>query len=440
MAIEFFEPPETEEIISRIKTYIKSELKELNPTVQNSMIFSLIVALANLSNDNNKQILLDILPNVFPQYCKSEESLINFSELKNIPRTPATSSKGKATIQGNLGVVIPLGTVFIANNNSYKTKNTVEVSNENIRISKLSVNGTLVTATTVSNHNFASNLNVSISGAENEALNGNFTITSTGLNSFVYSISENISEEETGTDIFASSNIAVLDFDCLTTGSNTNLNNGDALALSEGIVGLNDNAYTQFSGISGGTDIQSFEDWKNNVVNRFQNPITFFNENNIRKTALSVSGVTKVWVYPITPEVGQVTVYFIRGNDTDIIPDANEVIEVSNKIKALRTVKDDPADVFVYAPIPKRVDFTFSSITPDTPTMKTAIKNSLKQLFEDGIELGENLTELTYNNAIGNSYDMENGVKLKNYTLDTPTGDIEVNMGEYPILGTVTFL
>ena len=72
--------------------------------------------------------------------------------------------------------------------------------------------------------------------------------------------------------------------------------------------------------------------------------------------------------------------------------------------------------------------------------MKTAIQNSLKQFFEDEIELGKNLTALDYNNAIGNSFDMETGTKLKSYSLSNPTSDISVNFGELPVLGEVTFL
>lgn len=439
MSLEFYTPPEIEEIIARCKTYVKSELKELNPTDQNNLIYSLIVALSNLSNDINKEIQLDILPNVFPQYCKNETSLSTFSEIKNVPRTPATSSSGVITIQGNILSIIPLGTVLIANNKQYKTQNTVEINNQSINLNSLSVNGTLVTAKTSSTHNFASNNIVTISGAKEEKLNGDFVISVNGLDSFTYNISETLTVKETD-GLTASANIAVMNIKCLETGADTNLKNGDSLSLETPIEGVNSNAYVQYSGVSGGSDLQEFNDWKNNVVFRYQNPITYFNVNNIKKVALSVSGVTKVWVYPTTPKVGQVTVYFIRGNDEDVIPDANEVNEVSQKIKELRNVKDDPADVFVYAPNPKVVNFTFNSITPNTPTMKDAIKNSLKQLFEDSVELGVSLKQKDYNNAIGNSYDMETGNKLKDYTLSTPSEDITVQSGELPILGDVTFL
>lgn len=436
---DYFTPPEVDEIIDRCKTYVKGELKTLNPTDQNSLIYSLIVALANLSNDNNMQIKLDILPNSFPQYCKTEESLDNFAYIRNVPRTQASSSSGLAVIQGVEGGVIPLNASFLANNKTYKTGGTVEISEHSIALTSLSVNGTLVTATTASNHNFASNITVNISGATNENLNGDFVISVNGLNSFTYNISEETIAQETE-NLLAKAMIGVLDVKSVQTGSDTNLSNGDALSIENKIDGVSDNAYVQFSGISGGSDIQKFKDWQDNVVDRYRNPITYFNENNIKNVAKSVAGVTKVWVKSTYPTVGQCTVYFIRGNDENVIPDANEVSIVANKIKALATVKDDKDDIFVYAPTPKTVDFSFNSINPNTPTMRTAIQNSLKQLFEDEADLEVNMTEDDYRTAIKNSFDMETGSKLVSFTLANPTGDIKVGEGELPVLGNITFL
>lgn len=436
---DYFTPPEVDEIIDRCKTYVKGELKTLNPTDQNSLIYSLIVALANLSNDNNMQIKLDILPNSFPQYCKTEESLDNFAYIRNVPRTQASSSSGLAVIQGVEGGVIPLNTSFLANNKTYKTGGTVEISEHSIALTSLSVNGTLVTATTASNHNFASNITVNISGATNENLNGDFVISVNGLNSFTYNISEETITQETE-NLLAKAMIGVLDVKSVQTGSDTNLSNGDALSIENKIDGVSDNAYVQFSGISGGSDIQKFKDWQDNVVDRYRNPITYFNENNIKNVAKSVAGVTKVWVKSTYPTVGQCTIYFIRGNDENVIPDANEVSIVANKIKALCTVKDDKDDIFVYAPTPKTVDFSFNSINPNTPTMRTAIQNSLKQLFEDEADLEVDMTEDDYRTAIKNSFDMETGSKLVSFTLANPTGDIKVVEGELPVLGNITFL
>lgn len=434
-----YNPPSTQEIIDRLKTYVKSVLGELNPTDQNSFIYSLIVAMANLSNDNNLQLKLDIIPNSFVTTVKNEEALQPFAELKNLPKKLAKISEGKCVISGEQNAVIPIGTNFIANNVVYKTTQSVSVNNQSISISSITCNGKTVTVTTASNHNFASNIPVTISGCSTANFNGTFPIVVTDFDKFTYQISTTTTATETSTGT-ASATIAVLTVRSQSTGLDTQLFNGDSLAIEEQIAGVSDSAYTMYSDISGGTDDESYEEWKGRIVYRYQNPITYFNVANIVTTARTVEGVTRVWVKEMTPEIGQVTIYFVRDNDTDIIPDANEIQEVATKIKALRTVKDDPADIFVYAPTPKTIDFTFNGINPDTPTMRTAIKNSIQQLFTDNVELETSLSLDKIKSAIQYSYDLESGKQLDTYTLVSPSADVTVSTGELAIMGTVTFL
>lgn len=434
-----YNPPDTQEIIDRVKTYVKSKLGELNPTDQNSLIYSIIVAMANLSNDNNMQLKLDIIPNSFVATVKNEEALQPFANLKNLPKKLAKISEGKCVISGTQDAVIPIGTNFVANDVIYKTTQSVQINLQSISISSITCNGKTVTVTTASNHNFASNIPVTIAGCSTAIFNGTFPIVVTDFDKFTYQIDTVTTSTETSIGT-ASATIAVLDVRSQSTGLNTQLFNGDGLAIETQIVGVSDTAYTMYSDISGGTDDETYEEWKNRIVYRYQNPITYFNVANIVTTARTVEGVTRVWVKEMTPIIGQVTIYFVRDNDTDIIPDANEINEVATKIKALRTVKDDPADIFVYAPTPKTINFTFNGINPDTPTMRTAIKNSIQQLFTDNVELETSLSLDKIKSAIQYSYDLESGKQLDTYTLVSPSADVTVSTGELAIMGTVTFL
>lgn len=434
-----YNPPSTQEIIDRLKTYVKSVLGELNPTDQNNFIYSLIVAMANLSNDNNLQLKLDVIPNSFVATVKNEEALQPFAQLKNLPKKLATISEGKCVISGVQDAVIPIGTNFIANGVIYKTTQTVGIDEQSISINEITCNGKTVTVTTASSHNFASNIPVTISGCSTAIFNGTFPVVVTALNKFTYQIDEVTTATETNVGL-ATATIAVLDVRSQTTGLNTQLFNGDSLAIEQQIPEVSDTAYTMFSDISGGSDDETYEEWKARIVERYQNPITYFNVANIKTTAKSVEGVTRVWVKECTPIIGQVTVYFVRDNDTEIIPDVNEINEVATKIRALRTVKDDPADIFVYAPSPKTVNFTFSSINPDTPTMRTAIENSIRQLFTDNIDLETSLSLDKIKSAIQYSYDLESGKQLDTYTLTSPSADITVGTGELAVMGSVTFL
>lgn len=434
-----YNPPEITEIIDRLKTYVKEVLGDLNPTDQNNFIYSLIVAMANLSNDNNMQIKIDILPNSFVSTCKTAEALKQFANIKNIPQNLAEVSTGKAVISGIAGTVIPIGTNFLANDVKYRQNQTVEITEQEIKVNKVECNGKTVTVTTASNHNFASNIPITISGCETEIFNGTFPITATGEDTFTYTIDTVTTATEETDVITAIGTVAVLDLRSQTAGANTILKNGDSLAIEEQIAGASSNAYTMFSGISGGADDEEFDSWKKRVVYRYQNPITFFNEANIITTVLGIEGNTRCWVLKCTPNVGQVTVYFVRDNDKNILPDSNEINEVRNALSKLRTVKDSDSDIFVYAPAPKVVNFTLSGLVPNTPTMRTAVENNIKQLFEDNVDLSKSLSLDKIKSAIQNSFDLETGTALDTYTLVSPSADIECEVGELAILGSITF-
>lgn len=436
-----FNPPSIEEIIDREKTYIKEVLKSLNPTDQNTFLYSLLVAMANLSNDNNVQLKIDIIPNSFVNSCKTEEALQQFADIKNVPKNLATISSGKAVISGIAGSVIPIGTNFIANNVTYRQSATVEIAEQNIGISNISANGKTVTVTTTSEHNFASNIPITIYGCQTEAFNGTFnTVTVTGLTTFTYQIESSVTATETGGELIASATIAVLNLRSQSYGADTILENGDSLVIETQIAGVSSNAYTMYSGISGGADDEAFDVWKERVIYRYQHPITYFNVANIKTAVLAISGNTRCWVQECTPAVGQVTVYFVRDNEENILPDSNEIAKAKQAISALKTVKDSDSDIFVYAPTAKIVNFNISDISPNTATMKTAINNAIKQFFDDNVDLGITLGLDKIKSAIQASFDLETGKQLDRYTLNMPDSDIVCGAGELPILGSVTFL
>lgn len=433
-----YNPPDIKTIIDRIKTDIKSVIKELNPTDQNTFIYSLVVAMAGLANDNNLQIKLDIIPNSFVTTCKDEEALEPFATLKNVPQKLATGSEGKAVISGLSGTTIPIGTIFLANEQRFRLQSSVSIGTQSIGISEITCNGKTVNVTTVSNHNFASNIQITIAGCDTAEFNGSFIITATDTNKFSYQINTTVTATETSIGT-ATGTIAVLDLKSIETGASTNLANGDSLAIENQIAGANMYAYTMFTEISGGADDEAFEEWKKRVVYRYQNPITYFNEANVINAVLSIAGNTRCWVKKCTPIVGQATIYFVRDNDANILPDASEIAKAKDAIVALRTVKDSDSDIFVYAPTANVVNFNISDVSPDTPTMKTAIKNSIEQLFADKVNLETNLTLDMIKSAIGNSFDLESGAEIQNYTLNTPSTDIVCSTGELAVLGTITF-
>lgn len=137
--------------------------------------------------------------------------------------------------------------------------------------------------------------------------------------------------------------------------------------------------------------------------------------------------------------LGTVTTYFMRDDDVNAIPTASEVTTVKNKILEIVPANTASADVVVSAPTGVSVDFTFTALTPDTPTMRTAIEDNLKAFFEEDTEVGANIDEDAYRSAIFNTIDHDNGAEVKTFTISTPSGDVAIGIGEIGTLGSVVF-
>jgi uncharacterized phage protein gp47/JayE len=175
------------------------------------------------------------------------------------------------------------------------------------------------------------------------------------------------------------------------------------------------------------------------VQERYQNPVTFFNDAAIIEAAKSVAGVTRVWVYDNIPYTGQVTIFFVRDNDTNPIPDAGEIADVKAAIMAIAPANVDSAYIFVTAPTQVLANFTFTEISPDTTTMRAAIEASLDQSFKENASIATNFAAYIYNSAIFSTVDLSTGAALVSFTLSSPTGDITVPSNCLALLGTVTF-
>jgi len=223
-------------------------------------------------------------------------------------------------------------------------------------------------------------------------------------------------------------------------GADQNVIAGSTLTLQSPIIDVDDDNDVDSDSIGGGTDQEKDDSIRLRFIERIQNPISHFNVAEIINVAKTVPGVTRVFVQEITPNVGQVTVLFMRDNDLSTpIPDGSEVAEVKTALDAIRPGNTDTLDLIVAAPTPVLTNFLFSSITPDTSTMKTAITNSLIQFFSERTDPGTDVVEEAYNAAIFNTVDTITGAELSAFTLTTPTGDIVVTAGEIATLGSVTF-
>jgi len=430
--------PRLEEVIKRMQTDVQKELPNSNPYLPNSYLKAIITGLAgrNFENFNELQSLLNnlFLTTSIGFFISEWGSIYGLTQIN------ATRASGNITVTGDVGTVIDSGEVLTSTTSKeYTTSEDALISavNENVT---LTFTGKTITATTQDGHDFATGIDVTISGAtgiNGVIYNGTFEITVLDAVTFIYSVLITPTSDDSG---IASADIASINVESTDFGSDQNLSSGDTLTFQSIIAGVDNNdGIVGADGIIGGKDAETDEAFRDRILNRIRNPVAQFSESAITQQALLVPGVTRVFVQPITPAPGQVTVYFVRDNDADIIPDSGEVADVRQSILVIYPASNDPVDLFVKAPTPVPVDFTFDELEPDTSTMQEAIQQNLQQFFDDNAGVGDDILQLGYNSAIFSTIDPQTGNQVTDFLLTTPLGDVTIQSNEIGQLRNVTF-
>lgn len=435
-------PDSALEVVERAKTDVQLSLPASNPFLPNSWPGALVTGYANRVFDFYLQ--LDILQNVLLPDRAVDEFLERWAAIYGLQRLAATISSGNIIATGTIGGAINIGTVYVSSDGLlYTSTASVVVANTITNISSLTRSALIVTAVTSTPHELANNVQVTITGAVETGYNGTFAINVVDEVTFTYEIVVTPPTPATGT-ITASYDTATVpidsdDFQNSEEGINVNQDSGASLTLQSPIVNVDNVATVGAVPIGGGTDQETNDQLRTRLLERIQNPVAQFNSAAIVQKAKEVPGVTRVFVFEITPAVGQVTIYFMRDNDSNPIPDAGEVTTVKNKILEIKPVNTADIDVIVNAPTPVIINFNFTTLNPNTPSMQSAVTANLQQFFAEETEVGEDIQEDEYRCAIQNTIDTETGDRINSFTLSTPTGNITINTGEIGVLGTVTY-
>lgn len=136
-------------------------------------------------------------------------------------------------------------------------------------------------------------------------------------------------------------------------------------------------------------------------------------------------------------ELGQVRIGFTRDEDTNIIPSAAEVNAVKDKILLIKPAHIADDDVIVFAPTAVPINFTFTSLSPNTSAMQTAITAALTDLFKTSNNIGKNVKLADLNGLISGVIDSTGATPI--YTLSAPSGDTSIGLNQIGTLGTVVF-
>lgn len=435
MAIQF--PQSRKEIYDRINTDIKNELPAANPQLRETFLSAFSIAFAGRDFEIYTQ-LQELLIDLFPDTARNIFA-DRWGSFKAIVRNPATPSGGYVTFTGTPTTIIPQETNLQSPDGLiFVTLESGQINSTNLNISLLTRIGNTATAITTENHNFASNITVTISGADQPEYNITTTINVVNETTFEYQISGTPATPATGT-IIATANYASISVESEDNGVQTNLESGTALVITSPISGIDNIVYVQSGGLSGGSDIESDEDYRIRYREIYANPIAHFNVADIVHQAKLVSGVTRVFVLEITPVIGEVTIYFMRDNDPYPIPNGQAIIDVKDELLKIKPANMSDDMVHVDAPTPISVDFVFTAITPDTAALRLAVEENLVEFFREIPEVGVSLSRDGYRSAIWQTFDPETGEFIRSFTLSEPIGDITIADGEIALLGNITW-
>ena len=425
---------------------------DVDPTVFGSFARPFLDSAAALAYGNTL-LVRDLERQLFPQTAEGE-FLEFWGGYEGLERNPATGAIGTISLPGTASTVIPALTQFTAANGvTYQSTFATSISDVGQAISSLTRSGSTVTATTSSAHSLATGIEATISGAVDTQYNGTFEIVVTGERTFTYTIDTTPSTPATGT-IGVTGTYAIVPVSAVTAGIETNLSAASVLTLVTAIAGSDNSGFVQFGGLSGGAEIETDDEYRARIILSRSSIEGVFTPDQIELAALSISGNTRVFIVKPTisvsdpdpgpgfvPVPGQVAVYILRDNDDNIIPTQGILNQTKQRIikRGALPANTSETDLYVFAPVPVETNFTFTSITPDTPTMRTSIRNSLDAFFRDSVTFEVDITEATYLGAIQNTQDLTTGAFLQSFALSSPSGTININAGEIAVLGTVTF-
>jgi len=287
--------PSLQTIIDRQRADIKATLPTSDPYQATSILNALAVADGGRIAEVNEQ--LKFIQRDTLATTAIDDALLNIGTVYGMSLNPATNASGFIVITGTAGSVIPAASNIQSSTGiAYRTINSVTLAAQTVAISTLTRSGTTATATTTGNHGLASGMTVIISGAGQSEYNISAVITVTGLDTFQYTVSGSPATPATGTIIgsYTGSPAEILS---TVTGLDSNVAGGSTMTMTAVIAGVNSTVYVQYSGIDGGSNIETIEEFRTRLLYRIQNPITPFNEAKIILQAKDIPGVTRVWVF-----------------------------------------------------------------------------------------------------------------------------------------------
>ena len=291
MALEI--PPNSGEIDQKARTDVQRELTGSNPFRRNHWLGAIITGFSNRIYDLYQQFLIGIDAN-FPDTTIGIY-LQRWLRIFRINQNAASASAGSANATGTLGSIIAITDILSLDGITYTPQSSQTITNQVVNVSVIERSGTVATVTYLNAHGYSNNLTVTFSGANETEYNGAKTITVLNANQITFPVTGTPATPATGT-INSSADFAKLSLVSSTTGENTNAIAGSQLAFQVPVAGVDSSATVDAGAIGGGNEAETNTAVRNRLLSRIQNPVAHFNEGDIQALALTLAGVTRVFV------------------------------------------------------------------------------------------------------------------------------------------------
>lgn len=436
--------PTFSELIEHARAEMQSQLPEVDPTVQGSWARAFVDGSAVMAQILT-YLIRDLEQQLFPQTA-SAEFLDLWGEYEGIERLAPSPASGYITLEGVEGTIIPTLTEFFGSNGYfYQSQTTVSVNHVDQPVATITRLGTTATVTCLNNHNLSTGVTVTISGAGQAEYNVSTIVVVTGVTTFQYTVTGTPPSPATGT-ITCTAVFASIPVTATSTGKETNIESGGQ--LSSEIYGT---GTAQYYGLSGGSIEETDDNYRERILLSRSIITGVFTPDHIKLAAMSISGNSRVFVKKpslsvcsgssgdyANPVPGQVSVFILRDDGVltqTIIDNTKQAIIDDGALPS----EMSEVDLFVQSPDPVPIDFDFTTLVPDTPTMRAAIENQLTAFFNDTVGFEEIITQTKYQCVIQSAQSIGTGEYVQSFSLSSPIGNISVADGEIATLGEVTY-
>jgi len=433
-------------VVSQGQAYVRTAAPELDPSTNRRSYVGGMVKAFMLGLHDWYVALRKATLEFFPQTATRDFLTTGWwVDITGLTRNAASPAQGRVVITGTAGKSLPSGAVLTANNVIYTTDDAIGIATQTLTISSLTRSGSTAIAETPGSHLLATGMTVTISGATESEYNGSAEITVTADNEFTFAVSGSPTSPATGSPI-ASATYGVGSITCSSTGIEGNVSAGGTFVASTPPAGVDSSAIATFGGVDGGSAEETIAAYRERILEALGTDYGMFTASEIKIVAKQVAGVTRVWVKEASlngangVNEGQVVIAFMRDNDADAFPSATEVAAVKSHIVThIMPAHTAEEDVSVVAPTASAISITFTALSPDTPTMRTAILARLEQFFEEAVDYETDVPLIDIECAIKDAYSVEDRSAPITFTLSAPSGTTIMSTNEIPTLGTVTF-